>query len=159
MMRWEDLQYREKIALIGGSTALVLVLLYMLTQPLLSRSARLRDEVATRRADLVWMQNSAAEIIRTGGAAQKPAAASPLKMIDQTVRANDLTGQLKRLEPGTGDEIKVWMEDVVYVDLIHWLRQLTGEGTIAIASLTVEKGGTPGRVNARLTFGSIGNAS
>jgi general secretion pathway protein M len=157
MMRWEDLQYREKIAVVGGGAALVLALLYLLMQPLLSRRARLRDEVATRQAELVWMQNSAAEIIGSGDAAQKPAAASPLKLIDQTVRANDLSGQLKRLEPGTGNEIKVWMEDVVYVDLIHWLRQLAGEGPITIASLTVEKSGAPGRVNARLTFTGNGN--
>jgi len=157
MMRWEDLQFREKIAVVGGAIALTLALLYLLMQPLLSKRARLRDEVASRQADLVWMQNSAAEIIRSGGTAQKLAATSPLKLIDQTVRANNLAGQLKRLEPGTGSEIKVWMEDVVYVDLIHWLRQLTSEGQITIASLTVEKSGAPGLVNARLTFTGGGN--
>jgi len=158
-MRWEDLQYREKIAVAAAAAALVLALLYLLMQPLLSRRAQLREEVAARRADLVWMRNSAAEIIRSGVIGQNPAAASPLKLIDQTVRANDLAGQLKKLEPGTGNEIRVWMEDVVYVDLVHWLRQLTAEGTITISSLTVEKNGAPGRVNARLTFTSGGNTS
>ncbi len=157
MMRWEDLQFRERIAVVGGVAALLLALLYLLMQPLLSRRDLLREEIATRQADLVWMQNSAEKIIRSGAAAQNPATVSPLKLIDQTVRANNLTGQLKRLEPGNGNEIKVWMEDVVYVDLIHWLRQLTSEGQITIASLTVEKSGAPGRVNARLTFTSGGD--
>jgi general secretion pathway protein M len=152
MMRWEDLQFREKIAMVGAAAALILALLYLLMQPLLSRRAQLREEVVVRQAELVWMMNSAGEIIRGGTAAQTPAVASPLKLIDQTVRANNLIGQLKRLEPGTGDEIRVWMEEVAYVDLIHWLRQLTGGGQIAIANLTVEKSGAPGRVNARLTF-------
>jgi len=157
MMRWEDLQYREKVAVVGGGAAVIMVLVYLLMQPLLNRRAHLREEVATRQAELVWMRNSAAEIARAGGAAQTTATVSPLKLIDQTVRANDLAGQLKRLEPGTGNEIKVWMEDVVYVDLIHWLRQLTADGVVAIAGLTVDKSEVPGLVNAKLTFTSNGN--
>lgn len=157
-MRWDDMQYREKIAVVAGAAALVLLLLYLLLQPLLSRRTSLQDEVTTRRADLAWMRKAAGEIGRSGSAAQKSAAVSPLKVIDQTVRENNLAGQLKRLEPGTGNEIKVWMENAVFVDLVHWLRQLAGEGQITIASLTAEKSGDPGRVNARLTFTTGGDS-
>jgi type II secretory pathway component PulM len=80
-----------------------------------------------------------------------------LELIDRAARENQLSGQLKRMEPGTGDEIKVWLESAAYVDLIRWLRQLTGDGQIAIANLTAEKGSAPGRVDARLTFTSTGS--
>jgi general secretion pathway protein M len=157
MMRWEDLQYREKLAAIGVGLALGLLLLYLLLQPLLGQHARLRSEVEARRVDLAWMRNAAAELDRSGALARNRQGGSPLELIDRAARENQLSGQLKRMEPGTGDEIKVWLESAAYVDLIRWLRQLTGDGQIAIANLTAEKGSAPGRVDARLTFTSTGS--
>ncbi len=150
MMRWNDLQYREKVALVGGTLSVLLTIIYLLLQPLLHHRATMQAEVSARRAELAWMRNAVREV----GNAAVPAAAtaSPLKQIDQAARQNHLSDQLKRLEPGVNNEIKVWLENAVYVDMLRWLRQLTGAGQISLANMTVENSDTPGLVNAKITF-------
>lgn len=152
---WENLQAREKTAVAAAALAVVLLLVYLLLQPFFSNRARLREEVSTRRAELAWMRESAREIGELGYSARAEAAAIPLlQFIDQAARENRLSDQLKRLEPGPSGEIKVWLNNVAYVDLIRWLRQLTVSGRLAVANLNVEKGASPGLISAQLTLNS-----
>ena len=152
---WENLQRQGKMAAAVGGLALATLLLYLLIQPLLSNQARLREEVQNRRAELAWMRNAAQEIGQSGAAARLGnAAMPPIQFIDQAARENHLSDQLKRLEPGQGGEIKVWLNNAAYVDLIHWLRQLSGAGHLAITNLNVEKGASPGLVSVQLTLNS-----
>ena len=151
---WENLQRQEKLAAAGGGLAMALLLLYLLLQPLLSNRSRLQAEVSNRRAELAWMRDAAREIGQSDATARNGAAIPPLQFIDQAARENHLGEQLKRMEPGQGGEIKVWLNNAAYVDLIHWLRQLSTTGHLAITNLTVEKGAAPGLVSAQLTLNS-----
>ena len=152
---WENLQPREKLAAAASGLAVTLLVLYLLLQPLLSNRARLREEVNNRRAELAWMRDAAREIGQSGAAARNGAAAiPPLQFIDQAARENHLSEQLKRVEPGSGGEIKVWFINATYVDLVRWLRQLSGPGRLAITNLNVEKGANPGLISAQLTLTS-----
>jgi general secretion pathway protein M len=152
---WENLLSREKMAFGAGALALGLLLIYLLIQPLLSKRTRLRDEVSSRRAELTWMREAAKEIAQSAPAApQGVATAPPLQIIDQAARENHLSAQLKRLEPGSNGEIKVWLNNAAHVDLIRWLRQLSATGRLAITNLNIEKGSASGLVNAQLTLTS-----
>lgn len=152
---WENLQRKEKAAGIAGGLTVVLLVLYLLLQPLLSNRARLKTEIANRRAELTWMRDAAREIGQSGAAARSGAAAlPPLQFIDQAARENRLSEQLKRVEPGAGGEIKVWLINATYVDLVRWLRQLSSSGRLAITNLNVEKGTSPGLVSSQLTLNS-----
>lgn len=152
---WENLLPREKTAVAAGALALGLLLLYLLVQPLLSRQSRLRAEVKERRAELAWMREAAREIAQAAPALPPGAeSAQPLQFIEQAARDNHLSDRLKRMEPGTGGEIKIWLNNAAHVDLIRWLRQLSGSGRLFIANLNIEKGSGPGLVNAQLTLNS-----
>ncbi len=152
---WENLLPREKVALAAGALALGVLLLYLLVQPLLGKRSRLREDVNSRRAELIWMREAAKEIAQSAPALPQGAANSqPLQIIDQAARENHLSAQLKRLEPGSGGEIKVWLNNAAHVDLIRWLRQLSATGRLAITNLNIEKGSAPGLVNAQLTLNS-----
>jgi len=155
---WETLLPREKMAFAAGVLAVGLLLLYLLfIQPLLSKQTRLRDEVKSRRTELTWMREAAKEIAQSAPAAPEGAAtAPPLQIIDQAARENHLSDQLKRMEPGSSGEIKIWLNNAAYVNLIRWLRQLSATGRLAITNLNVEKGSGPGLVNAQLTLNSTG---
>lgn len=154
---WENLLPREKLALAAGAMALALLVLYLLLQPLLSRQAKLKNEVKEQRAELTWMREAAKEIAEAAPAAPPgTATAPPMQLIDQAARENHLSDQLKRMEPGSSGEIKVWLTNAAYVDLLRWLRQLSGTGRLRLANLNVEKGSSPGLVNAQLTLNSNG---
>jgi len=155
---WENLLPREKMAFGAGMLAVGLLLLYLIVlQPLLTKQSRLRDEVRNRRAELSWMREAAKEIAQSAPAAPEGAAsAPPLQIIDQAARENHLGEQLKRVEPGSGGEIKVWLNNAAYVDLLRWLRQLSDTGRLRLANLNVEKGSGPGLVNAQLTLSGTG---
>lgn len=152
---WENLLPREKTAFAAGLLALGVLLLYLLLQPLLSKRTRLREEVGRQRAELTWMRGAAQEIAQSAPALPPGAVSTPpLQIIDQAARENHLSAQLKRLEPGSGGEIKVWLNNAAHVDLTRWLRQLSATGRLAITNLNVEKGSAPGLVNAQLTLSS-----
>lgn len=152
---WENLQRKEKAAVAATALAVALLVVYLLLQPFFRGRARLQTEVSNRRLELAWMRDAAREIGELGYAGQGQAAATPpLQLIDQLARENRLSEQLKRLEPGADGEIKVWLNNVVYVDMVRWLRQLTATGRLSIANLNVEKGSKPGMVSAQLTLNS-----
>lgn len=152
---WENLLPREKMAFTAGFLAMGLLLIYLLLQPLLSKRTRLRDEVSSRRAELTWMREAAKEIAQSAPALPLGGASTPpLQIIDQAARENQLSAQLKRLEPGSSGEIKVWLNNAAHVDLIRWLRQLSATGRLTITNLNIEKGSASGLVNAQLTLTS-----
>ncbi|HSH13303.1 MAG TPA: type II secretion system protein GspM [Desulfurivibrionaceae bacterium] len=154
---WENLQRKEKAAAAASALAIALLVVYLLLQPFFSSRARLQKEVSNRRLELAWMRDAAREIGELGYAGQGQSAATPpLQLIDQLARENRLSDQLKRLEPGSEGEIKVWLNNAVYVDMIRWLRQLTATGRFSIANLNVQKGSTPGVISAQLTLNSGG---
>lgn len=152
---WGNLQPKEKLVAAAAGLAAALLVLYLLLQPLLSNRNRLLEEVSNRRTELAWMRDAAREIGRSGASAQAGAAAiPPLQFIDQAARENHLSDQLKRVEPGAGGEIKVWLNNAAYVDLVRWLRQLSVNGRLSIINLNIEKGTAPGLVSAQLTLNS-----
>lgn len=152
---WGNLQPKEKLAAAAAGLAVTLLVLYLLLQPLLGNRSRLLEEVNNRRTELAWMRDAAREIGQSGASARVGAATiPPLQFIDQMARENHLSEQLKRVEPGAGGEIKVWLNNAAYVDLVRWLRQLSVNGRLSIINLNVEKGTAPGLVSAQLTLNS-----
>lgn len=152
---WGNLQPKEKLAGAAAGLAAALLVLYLLLHPLLGNRTRLLEEVSNRRTELAWMRDAAREIGQSGTPTRAGAAAvPPLQFIDQMARENHLSDQLKRVEPGAGGEIKVWLNNAAYVDLVRWLRQLSVNGRLSIINLNVEKGTAPGLVSAQLTLKS-----
>ena len=154
MSLWSNLQKREQLAVMWGGGILLLLLVYvMVIAPLRSDLARMKKEVVVQKADLVWMQDAAVRA-RQLKSVRKTARSgvSPLKMIDQTARRYGIDSTLKRVDPGEGDKVKVWFEELVFVDFMQFLRGAGDNRELSVDNLMVERLNAPGIVNARVTF-------
>lgn len=153
MSLWSNLQKRERITVaLGGGFLLVLLLYSMLIAPLRSNLQQMEESVLLKRAEIKWMQGAADQAKQLAVFQTKKISVSPLKIIDQTARYYGITANLKRVDPGESDKIKVWFEDLAFVDLVKFLRKTGREQRIIISSLAVERLEAPGLVNARITF-------
>lgn len=154
---WDALGTRERLMLMAGAAALLLVLLWALAwQPLVSEVRRLEDEVAAQRENLRWMQTAAAELQQLRGAGGAAAAGlggrSLLAVADQTARSAGLGNGLKRIEPDGADAVRVRLEGVPFDTVVVWLDSLAREAGVTANSVTVERTEAPGMVNVRLTL-------
>ena len=153
MNSWAKLNKREKLTVGGGAALLLTALLYLLIiAPFRWQLAEMRASLPTKKADLAWMQNAALQAEQLKNSKPDQQKVSPLKLIDISARQFKIADNLKRIDPGENNRIKVWFEDLIFVDLISFLRKLDQEHGIEVANLTAEKLDHPGRVNARVTF-------
>lgn len=137
----------------GGGIFLLIVLSYaLLIAPLRSNLVRMKEGASLKKAELLWMQNAAVQAEQLAALRSSKSAVSPLKMIDQTARHYGIDASLKRVDPGEDNKIKVWFEELVYLDFVKFLRGIGGDQGLAITSLAVERLDAPGIVNARATF-------
>lgn len=154
---WDGLAARERLILIGGGAVLVLVLLWaLLWQPLVGRVGEMESEVATQRENLRWMQNAAAELQQLRGSGAQSAAGlggrSLLAVADQSARSAGLGNGLKRIEPESGNAVRVRLEGVAFDDVVVWLEGLAREAGVLATSIAIERANAPGLVNVRLTL-------
>lgn len=154
MNLWQNMNKREKI-LSGSATGLLLIfLLYlMVIHPLSRNLERMQEAIPLKKEELTWMKiaaKRAEQLARNRSSVSS--AASPLKVIDLAAGQYGLSAKLKRVDPGENGEIKVWFEDLVFVDLMKFVRDLHKNHGIGVVSFTAERLDTPGVVNARITF-------
>ena len=158
MKAWlESLELRERMMLAAGSVLLVLFLLYILVwSPIHSGYNTLRDSVEAQRMTALWMQESAQTLTRlkrsSGRAAQGLGGRSLLSVADSTARAGGLGSALKRVEPEGSDSVRVWLDGASFDVLVKWLGMLSTQHGVDAETVTLERSGTAGRVNARLTL-------
>jgi len=158
MKAWLDnLDPRERMMAAAGATSLVLFLLYILVwSPIHSGYDTLRDTVGEQRTTALWMQDSAQTLIRlkrsSGRAAQGLGGRSLLSVADSTARAGGLGPALKRVEPEGSNGVRVWLDGASFDVLVKWLGTLSTIHGVNAETVTMERSGAAGRVNARLTL-------
>lgn len=147
---WRELQTRERrligIALVAGALVLGWTLVW---EPLRDARRTLVDQLADQRALVDWLDRVAPEVRRLRGnrtPERTLAGQSVLAVIDKGARAAGLGGALKRIEPGTGEEVRVVLEKAPFPDLMRWLAETVAERPLAVARLTADRAG-PGRVD------------
>lgn len=153
--RLAQLAPRDRLVLLGGLVLGVLILGYLLLlDPIFSARDELRASARQQEQELAWMREAAQEARRLMGAESAAApGGSSLAAIDASARQLGLGAALKRVEPGGRDEVRVWLEDASFDELLRWLALLQGSHGISAGEVVVEPGrsGT-GLVNARLTL-------
>ncbi|MEN8206839.1 MAG: type II secretion system protein M [Pseudomonadota bacterium] len=158
MKAWLDnLEPRERMMLAAGATLLVLFLIYILVlSPIHSGYDTLRNTVDEQRTTALWMQESVQTLARlkrsSGRAAQGLGGRSLLSVADSTARAGGLGPALKRVEPEGSDSVRVWLDGAPFDVLVKWLGTLSTIHGVNAETVTIERSGTAGRVNARLTL-------
>ena len=158
MKAWlENLDPRERMMAAAGAALLVLFLIYvLLLSPLHSGYDSLRSTVDTQRTTAQWMQESAQTLKNlkrsSGRAAQGLGGRSLLSVADSTARAGGLGPALKRVEPEGSDSVRVWLDGASFDVLVKWLGTLSSIHGVNAETVTLERTGTAGRVNARLSL-------
>lgn len=151
-----NLDARERHALIAGGIALILFLFYFAGwRPFSIRLEQATQQVEQQRATYQWMQTKAQEVKRLRSAVpaiQRTGGQSLLATVDHTARAGGLGNALKRVEPESGNNVRVWLDGASFDQLVLWLSQLQEKYGIQVASINVERQESPGMVTARLTL-------
>lgn len=148
---WHRLNPRER-SLVGLAALVVAVVVVwiLVWEPLQETRASLVERIAGQRALLDWLDRVEPEVERLRDSrTSQPSleGGSTLSVIDKGARAAGLAGALKRIEPGTGDEVRVVFEQAEFPDLMRWLSAMVAERPLAVARITADRAG-PGRVDS-----------
>jgi len=150
---YASLQPREqRMVLIGAVALSVIVLVGGILIPLQSMVSNAVGAKETKREDLAWMRVHAPEI-QAGGAAALAGdtGEAPVVLVDRVGREAGLASALRGTQPsGTG--VRVELEAAPFDPLITWLATLDERYGLAIESISLDRGASPGVVNANITF-------
>ena len=153
---WRNISERERFALVVGASFVVLALIYaLIVHPLQVNYARYGKEIRKKEQLLVWMRESAREVQKLAASGKSVAAVgtgSPLALVDRTARRFSLASGLKRVEPVDNNGVKVWLEGVLFADVISWARVLETKYAVEIDAVSFDTPQDAGIVNARITF-------
>ncbi|MGE3666883.1 MAG: type II secretion system protein GspM [Steroidobacteraceae bacterium] len=146
---YRGLAERERrFVAIGGVAACAIVIL-MGVLPLARSASALEQRIATKRADLAWMQGVAPALASAGPAPELQATPESLVVtVDRTAREANLGESLARSEPAGNGGQRVQLEKAPFDVLVAWLARLRQQHGIRVVAATVERTGDPGLVSA-----------
>ncbi len=159
MKEWfEQLEARERWALIAGAVAVVLAGFYfLLWQPYVSARHGLADTVREQRAALAWMQYAAGEVAELRKAGSRPSrrasGRSLLGVVDGTARSASLSESVTRMEPQGDNRVRLWLTRVPFDKLVQWLTTLQKRHGIRVVSTNLERDKENGYVGGRMALG------
>lgn len=158
--KFNALQPRERIVIIGGAILVIVVAVYVLAlAPLYSAVAAQSKRVAQKEGDLAWMQSVAGEVNVLSAANPTrpgPSNESLVVLIDRAARecglGSSLTGQTPNGERG----IRVRLESAEFDKLMVCLGTLQQVHSVDVESATIDRTAKPGLVNANLVLTRVG---
>lgn len=145
---------REQRLVLVGALALLLTLLFLAVwEPLVQHHQRQTLALDDARALANRLERIGAEVAaRRGNRPSIDRSASLLATVDRAARSGTLGVTPSRLQPEGEREVRVWLDNLVFENLVSWMDELSTRHGIAVLTMDVERTGTPGRVNARLTL-------
>ncbi|VAX11510.1 hypothetical protein MNBD_GAMMA25-1011 [hydrothermal vent metagenome] len=154
--RWQQLALREKQLLVIMSVVIVITLFYFsLWKPLKTgiEDGELRVKAQTR--SLMEIRKQAAEVrqLRTSGIGVNNSvkdSTSLLGLIERSAKQKNIKDGLQKVQPEGQKEVRVWMENVSFDQLISWLELLTSRHGIQINNISLERSNAPGIVSGRI---------
>lgn len=151
--RFEALAPRERLMVAIAGVVVLVTLLYLLVwEPLVKAHHGRAEALDAARALAGRIETAAALVQRGAGGTRVDRSTSLLAAVDQTSRSPTLGKAPSRLQPEGDREVKVWLEDVAFDNLLRWLAELETRYGIGASSAEIERGSAPGTVSARLTL-------
>jgi general secretion pathway protein M len=156
MRNWlANLNPRERLVVLGGGAAVLIVAIYVLAlSPFYAAIDRRTERVAAKSGDLAWMQSVAGELqARAGdGAAIESTNESLVVLVDRTAReaglGSNVTGQTPTGESG----IRVRLEQAPFDSIVLWMAALEQRYGVLIDSASIDRSAQSGLVNASLVL-------
>lgn len=144
---------RERVLVLSASVFVALTLLYLLAwEPLVSAHAQRVEALDRARLLSMRIEEVAARLQGAGPGRSVDRNTSLLAAVDQTSRSPTLGKAPSRLQPEGDREVKIWIEDVAFDNLLRWLQELDTRYGISAASAEIERGSASGVVSVRLTL-------
>lgn len=154
--RWQQLALREKQLLIIMSVVVLITLFYFaLWKPLKTGIEKNQLHLKAQTHALMKIRQQAAEVrqLRSAGAGKQTIiedSSSLLGLIERSAKQKHINGNLQKVQPEGQREVRVWMENVPFDQLISWLDLLSNRYALQISEISLERGNTPGIVNGRI---------
>jgi general secretion pathway protein M len=145
---WEARTPRDRSALAFGAVALVALLLYgFVWEPWRMQQAQLREQLPRLRAQAAQFATDAAEAARLRERARPAAVGEQARAaIESSAVEAGVRPQVKSISEAAGGRFRVTLEPVAYDAFIRWIGALAAGAGIAIESLQLRAGATPGMV-------------
>lgn len=160
LLAWLESQPpRERLALIAGAIAVVLLLLYTAAlRPFMNSKAALETRVAQQQTLLAWMHPVATQLqsLRAQQPASLPAGQSLLALVDRSASDAGFGTALKQVQAAPDGSIKVQLQAVGFDNLVRWLGSLHQQYGINVNEMTAQRATGPGSVDATLTLAASG---
>jgi general secretion pathway protein M len=154
--RFEALQPREQMMVAAAGVVVGLGLIYLLLwQPFVLYRAHGAHELQTARAAAARIEQLGAQAQQahpTGGAPVVGRDVSLLSAVDQASKDGTLGKAPSRMQPDGDTQVRVWLEDVPFNALLHWMDELQARYGVRIDGVSIERRPTAGVVNARLSL-------
>ena len=153
--RWNQLQPRERLVLGLGGVALLLIILYAgLWQPLHQQQATAETRLQEQRLLAQDLERAAVLARNSGSRAGAPSSSnqSLITVVDQSLKASQLSKPDLRIQEDGASRVRVWLEDVSFDALAGWTATLQQRHGISISTADLDRTSGAGLVNARLTL-------
>jgi general secretion pathway protein M len=141
----------QRIALIGGVAALLLLIL-VIVLPLQRHVGTIEQRVERKRDDLLWLRSMAPQLVGLRTSGPPPLHESLVVVIDRTARQSGLERALVGSQPSGDGGLNVRLEQTSFDGLMAWLSQLRENFGVRVESAVVETGNAAGTVNASLVL-------
>ena len=153
MQRFNDLEKRDQMALIGCVALVVIVLFWSFYTDLQSDRERYTKRNQKAESTLVWMQKAVATIKSSKGSAASSGEFSN-KSLSQLSELAAKRSQLRfsRFQPKGDSEAQVWFDKVEFTKLLDFLTRLEVDYSVLVETMSINSANTPGLVNARVKF-------
>lgn len=158
--RFNALQPRERMIIIGGAVLVLLAAIYMLTlAPLYSAVNAQARRVEQKEGDLAYLRSVAGEVsVLSANASSRPGPSneSLVVLIDRAARECGLGSSLTGQTPNGDTGIRVRLEGAEFDKLMVCLGTLQQVHSIDVESATIDRTAKPGLVNANLVLTRVG---
>lgn len=148
LAKFQQLSDREKVLVsVAGVLVMVFVFYFIVWAPMNDALAAQRKSMQTNQTDLAWIKQSAnrAVQLRTGTGVTGNFTGSLPQAVNQT--ASRVNIAISRMQP-QGEELKVWVDQAPFNDVLSWLQSLESQG-VRIINVDLAEANSPGMVKVR----------
>lgn len=144
---------REKMVVLAALLVMVVIGLHSLViEPYQLRVVELQDELQQQRADLEWMKSAVANMpSMTAASGTVEIDGTLANFVDQAVRRQGLSSNLKQMSPVGTDEIRMRYTDVDFNQLISFIAQVNASG-LDVKDVRISPGEIPGIVDSNIVL-------
>jgi len=153
--RFDALAKREQLALVIGSAAVVLFILYeLIWSPYLNAVANLRNRITDEQKTLQWMQSADRNMQHMQAVAtnNQLSPVALLGVLQKEINSAGLSGELTGLKQSSSNAVQMNFQKVEFDKLIALLIKVIKQENVTISQMSVTADAAPGLVTGEIVL-------